>query len=105
MFAVHGVEMTQSDLLDKTGKFISTRQLLLLIRRWRNKVAQIGNKNNAVHIEGAMKTASILKKVSDFVDLYCLPYYSARTKVNVPGLRNDYRSWPGCLSLDSVTPS
>ncbi|KAI1080626.1 hypothetical protein F5B20DRAFT_579873 [Whalleya microplaca] len=78
VLAIAGVGMCQSDLLDETGHFLSTRRLPRLIRQWRSNVRRLGGKSTGTHIDWAMKTARILKRVSDFVDSYCLPYYGVR---------------------------
>jgi len=85
VLAIPGIEVRQSDLLDETCRFVSTRRLPRLIRRWREKVDQLGGKASRTHIEWAMKTALILKQVSDFVDVYCLPYYGARATARPEG--------------------
>ena len=78
MLAISGVAAEQSDLLDADSKLVSTRRLPFLIRQWRQKVTHIEDKNSPVHIQYAMKTALILKKVLGFVERYCLPYYRPR---------------------------
>ena len=79
VLAVSDVEVRQSDLLDESGQFLSTRRLRFFIRQWREAVEKMGDKINRTHVEWAMKTALILKRVSDFVDLYCLSYYVPQT--------------------------
>ena len=76
VLAISGIVAKPSDLLGANRRFISTRQLPSLIRQWKRKVIQINDKHSPVHIEWAMKTGQILRKVSSFVDTYCLPYYT-----------------------------
>ncbi|OTB03161.1 hypothetical protein M426DRAFT_180611 [Hypoxylon sp. CI-4A] len=73
VLAVGHVKAEQADFLDNTGKYVSTRRLPHLIRKWK-KVDRLGGKGSSTHIRRAMKTAGILKRVSDFVDRYCIPY-------------------------------
>lgn len=88
VLAISGIAAQPSDLLDADRRFVSTRQLPFLIRQWRQKVIQINDKNSPVHIEWAMKTALILKKVSSFVDTYCLPYYGPQIAAEMRKSRN-----------------
>ncbi|GAB1318000.1 hypothetical protein MFIFM68171_08210 [Madurella fahalii] len=55
VLAVAGVHLEPSDLVDETGRFVSTRRLPRFIRQM------------------AQPAALILKRVSVFVDTYCLP--------------------------------
>lgn len=79
VLAISNVAAQPSDLLDADRKFVSTRRLPFLIRQWRRRVGQINGKNHPVIIEWATKAALILRKVSDFVDTYCLPYHGPRS--------------------------
>jgi hypothetical protein len=74
VLAISGVKAKHSDFLTSDERSVSTQRLPLLIRRWRQRVVQTGNKAHPTCIIWAMKTALILKKVSSFVDEYCLPY-------------------------------
>lgn len=74
VFAISGVVVNQSDLLDESRQHVNTRRLPSLIRQWRQRVGQTGGKNSATTIQWAMKTALILKKVSEYFDLYCIAY-------------------------------
>ncbi|KAF1961600.1 hypothetical protein CC80DRAFT_401601, partial [Byssothecium circinans] len=85
ILSISGIDVCNSDLCDETGQFVSTRRLPGLIRQWRTKVQQLGGKSSGTHIEWAMKTALILKRVSEFVDAYCLPYYGARRTAKLGG--------------------
>jgi hypothetical protein len=79
VLAISGVVAEQSDLLDTDSKLVSTRRLPFLIRQLRQRVTKIGDKNSPIRIQWAMKTALILKKVSGFVERYCLPYHKPRS--------------------------
>ncbi|GAB1317791.1 Heterokaryon incompatibility domain-containing protein [Madurella fahalii] len=78
VLAVAGVHIEQSDLLDETGSFISTRRLPSFLRQWRHNVRQLGGKATPAHIEQSTKIARILRTVAGYVDQYCIPYYKAR---------------------------
>lgn len=68
---VSGVTIRQEDLLDADQKYVSTRRLPAFIRQWRKNIKAIGDKNHPQFISWAMEVALILKKVSNFVDIYC----------------------------------
>lgn len=94
VLAISSIAAQPSDLLDADRKFVSTRRLPFLIRQWRRKVRQMKDKNHPVHIKWAMRTGLILKKVSDFVDTYCLPYHGPRSTSEMRTLRNPMSPLP-----------
>ena len=88
VLAISGVTVQQSDLLDEDRLFVCTHKLPFLLRQWKYRMGKIANKNHPTQIRWAMKTALILRKVSDFVDAYCLPYHGPRITSTTQRSRN-----------------
>ncbi|KAI1370224.1 hypothetical protein F4677DRAFT_369790 [Hypoxylon crocopeplum] len=77
VLAVSGIIIQPSDLLDEERKYVSTRQLPVFLRQWRQRAIRL-KRTDPSHIDSVMKISLILKRVSSFVDTYCLPYYGRR---------------------------
>ncbi|RVX75976.1 hypothetical protein B0A52_00333 [Exophiala mesophila] len=104
VFSISGVVVSQSDLLDNERQHVDTRRLPSLIRQWRQRAQQTGGKNSATIIQWATKTALILKKVSDYVDLYCIPYSDSKRGRQIlqhrhPNLPLPEKVWVSIIAL------
>ena len=98
VLAVAHVRVEQADFLD--GQYVSTSQLPHFIRKWKRKVDAVGDKATKTNIRHAMKIATILKRVSDFVDRYCLPFpsRSVRSQANGRSPVSDL-TWTSIIAL------
>lgn len=74
VLAIAKVDAKQSDFLDETGRYVSSRKLPSLIRQVRVNIRQ---QDEATRVQWAMKTFVILRDVSRWVDRYCIPLSGA----------------------------
>lgn len=80
VLAITGIEAKKSDFLDSEQQMVTTRKLPSFLRKWRQIVKQ--EKEEAHIIDWAMRTDLILRKVSNFVNFYCLPYASGGERIS-----------------------
>ncbi|KAF3930992.1 hypothetical protein ABW20_dc0100680 [Dactylellina cionopaga] len=75
VLAIAGIDIQQSDFLDDTGSFVSTRKLPMIFREWEQKVKEtkVQKDGDGKISSQAYKTALILKRVYDFAEIHCIP--------------------------------
>jgi len=71
-FAVIGIEVTTDDFLDRTKRFVSTKTLPSIIRKWGRRVLE--ERSRSRKFQWAMKADDILRKVREMLDQHYNPF-------------------------------